>query len=226
MAGAGAGAGAGNFPSETYTHPSTTHLKYISTTRICTWTIHMAYVMKEEAEEQPSPFDRKFRKSLNYTRKIFPNILEKGAGMGSAVIHSVQQINEPYTKTNKFNWITLLGITIECSQDFPPFSTSFHPLVLSSSVALSPNRWEKQNLMKMFNLLQTNNGTHWNLNNSQQTEQEKILPEPTLRLKIFSQTENTNRFALVACWLLHLADCNWSHVFFALSQKLTDWLDY
>lgn len=121
MAGAGAGAGAGNFPSETYTHPSTTHLKYISTTRICTWTIHMAYVMKEEAEEQPSPFDRKFRKSLNYTRKIFPNILEKGAGMGSAVIHSVQQINEPYTKTNKFNWITLLGITIECSQDFPPF---------------------------------------------------------------------------------------------------------
>lgn len=32
-----------------------------------------------------------------------------------SVIHSFLQINEPYTKTNKFNWITLLGIAIECS---------------------------------------------------------------------------------------------------------------
>lgn len=36
-----------------------------------------------------------------------------------SVIHSFLQINEPYTKTNKFNWITLLGIAIECSRVGP-----------------------------------------------------------------------------------------------------------
>lgn len=85
-----------------------THLKYIRTTWICTWTIPGICYEAEAFAIWPE-----VRQSSNYSAKMGENQC-----MANAFIHSFLQINEPYTKTNKFNWIALLGITIECARAF------------------------------------------------------------------------------------------------------------
>lgn len=94
-----------------------------------------------------------------------------------SVIHSFLQINEPYTKTNKFNWITLLGIAIECSRqaeepnsigilyrmgffgvassalELPLFVLPYLFVCVCDSLCVCSVRLEKI-LIKMFNLLQ------------------------------------------------------------------------